>query len=167
MKAAAPGAILLPEGGDTLRGIAKAIAAGGIDPKQVHLLGTGLWDDPALAQEPALIGGWYAGTAPTARADFEKRFLTTYKYKPQRLSTLAYDATALAIVLDKQAPAGQPAFTQATIGKDSGFAGLDGVFRFGQNGQIERGLSVLQVSPAGPTVIDASPRMFARTGTGM
>ncbi len=159
LKVPMPQAILLPAGGSDLHAIAKALAAGGIDPKQIHLLGTGLWDDPALAQEPELLGGLYAGTAPAARADFEKRFGDTYKYKPQRLATLAYDATALAIVLDKQSGGVDP-FNKPALTKPSGFAGLDGVFRLGANGQIERALSVLQIGPNGPVVIDAAPKAF-------
>ena len=156
LKAATPQAILLPEGGADLHAIAKAFAASGIDPHQVHLLGTGLWDDAGLGQEAELQGAWYAGTAPAARADFEKRFFDTYKYKPQRLCTLAYDATALAIVLGKQG-----SFDKAAITKPSGFAGLDGVFRLGANGQIERALSVLAIAPTGPVVIDPAPKSFA------
>jgi ABC-type branched-subunit amino acid transport system substrate-binding protein len=155
-------ALLLPEGGDKLRAIAKALPGSGIDVHKVHLLGSGLWDEPALGQEPELVGGWYAGTPASARADFEKRFEATYHYKPPRLATLAYDATALAIVLARQTQAGQAPFDKAALTKASGFAGIDGIFRFHDNGQIERGLAILQVTPTGETVIDPAPRTFQK-----
>jgi ABC-type branched-subunit amino acid transport system substrate-binding protein len=156
--------VLIPEGGDKLKQAARAIAA---LPQHPRLLGTGLWDDPTLGQEPALVGGWYAGVAPTARADFERKFDTTYHAKPQRLDTLAYDATALAVVLAKQAPAGADPYGRTALTKDSGFTGTDGIFRFRDDGLNERGLAVLQVGANGPTVIDPAPVAFASTKPGM
>ena len=165
LAAATPQALLLPEGGEKLRAIAAALPASGLDPHRVQLLGTGLWDDPAIGHDPALVGGWFAGTAPAARADFERRFDATYHYKPERLATLAYDATALAVVLARQAPAGQNPYNLPAITKDSGFSGVDGVFRFNTDGVVDRELAVLQVGAAGPTVIDPAPASFpARTG---
>ncbi len=165
LQAGHPNALLLPEGGDKLRMVTKTITAEGLGGKQLRLLGTGLWDDSALGQEPTLIGGWYAGTDPTARAAFEQRFAATYKYKPQRLATLSYDATALAIVLARDGNADP--FAAAAIAKPSGFAGIDGVFRFDANGRIERELSVLQVGANGPIVIDPAPKSFGMTKMGM
>jgi ABC-type branched-subunit amino acid transport system substrate-binding protein len=156
-------ALLLPEGGDTLRNIAKALPGAGVDPHKVHLLGTGLWDEPTLGQEPELVGGWFAGTPTSARADFERRFEATYHYKPPRLATLAYDATALAIVLGRQGQPGQNPFDKAALTKASGFAGIDGIFRLHDNGQIERGLAILQVTPTGEIVIDPAPRTFQKS----
>jgi ABC-type branched-subunit amino acid transport system substrate-binding protein len=157
-------ALLLPESGDRLASTVRALPAAGIDPRRVHLLGTGLWDEPAIGQNPALLGGWYAGTAPTARSDFENRFDSTYHYKPPRLATLAYDATALAIVLGRQGTGSQYDITNIT--NPSGFAGIDGIFRFQPDGLIERGLAVLQVGPTGPTVIDSAPKSFSEKKTG-
>jgi ABC-type branched-subunit amino acid transport system substrate-binding protein len=160
-------ALFLPEGGDRLRTIARSARAMGMDAAHVRLLGTGLWDDPALGQEPALLGGLYAGTAPAARADFERKFDAVYHYKPQRLATLAYDATALAIVLGKQAPAGQSPYSRAALTQATGFVGTDGIFRFREDGLNERGLAILEIGANGPVVIDPAPKTFAtgyRTG---
>jgi ABC-type branched-subunit amino acid transport system substrate-binding protein len=168
MTAGPADALFIPEGGDRLREIARTARASGMDAAHVRLLGTGLWDDPTLGQEPALLGGWYAGTAPAARADFERKFDATYHYKPQRLATLAYDATALAVVVGRQATPGQNPYTAAALAKPTGFIGTDGIFRFDDNGEIERGLAVLQVGIDGPVVIDPAPRAFGapapRTG---
>ena len=162
-----PQAILLPEGGEKLHAIVASMPGAGLDPRHIQLLGTGLWDDPALGRDPALVGGWFAGTAPAARADFERRFDTTYHYKPQRLATLAYDATALAVVLAKQAAPGQNPYDIAAITKDSGFSGVDGVFRFNTNGVVDRQLAILQVGASGPSVIDPAPASFPAARAGM
>src|SRR5205807_8790686 len=51
-------ALLLPEGGAQLKQIARQLKEAGLDPAQVRLLGSGLWDDPTIAGESALEGGW-------------------------------------------------------------------------------------------------------------
>jgi hypothetical protein len=43
----------------------------------------------------------------------------------------------------------------------SGFAGIDGVFRFRPDGTNERGLAVLRVAPSGGQAVSPAPRSFA------
>ncbi len=154
-------AVLLAEGGARAQSIAAALAANGVATQQVKLLGTGLWDDAqgaALGQEPALVGAWYAAPAPQARAEFEAKFEQTYGRKPPRIATLSYDATAIAAVLARinaTAP-----FDRTTITNPSGFEGIDGLFRLRPSGLVERGLAVLEVTPAGARVIDPAPPNF-------
>src|SRR5207245_9488097 len=57
-------ALLLPEGGAQLKQIARQLKDSGLDSGQVRLLGSGLWDDPSIAGESALDGGWYAASPP-------------------------------------------------------------------------------------------------------
>lgn len=148
-------ALLVPEGGQRLKTLTPFLSAGGVDPAQVKLLGTGLWDEPGLGSEPSLEGAWYAAPPPQARADFQKRFTDTYKRAPARLATLAYDATALAAVLART-----PDFSAAALTNPSGYAGLDGIFRLRADGVAERGLAVLEVHRTGTTVIDEAPTSF-------
>jgi hypothetical protein len=42
-----------------------------------------------------------------------------------------------------------------------GFLGLDGAFRFGANGVIDRALEVREVRASGVTVVSAAPARFA------
>ncbi len=148
-------ALLIADGGDRMKVLVPMLAARGIDAAHVRLLGTGLWDDPAIARIPGLVGAWYAAPAPAARADFENRFETLYHHRPLRLATLAYDATALAAVLAKS-PA-TAAFDTAALTNPSGFSGIDGVFRLQGNGMVERSLAVIELGPDGPRVIDQAP----------
>jgi len=156
-------ALLLADGGKRLLAIAALLPFYDIDPKKVRMLGTGQWDMPGLGAEPALLGGWYAGPPPDARTDFITRYKDVYGEPPHRLSTLAYDATALAAVLSKKSD-GQvegPDFSNASLTTASGFWGRDGIFRFLPDGTVERGLAVLQVEPRGQKVIDPAPESFA------
>ena len=151
-------ALLLPEGGEALKQIARQLKTAGIGAPQVRLLGSGLWDDPTIAGEPVLYGGWFAASPPEARREFEKRFQTTYGHAPPRLASLAFDAAALASVLAKGG--GATPFTQEAILNPSGFTGVDGLFRFTGQGLVQRGLAVLEVQPQGNLVVSPAPRDF-------
>ena len=151
-------ALLLPEGGDQLKQIARRLKTAGIGSPQVRLLGSGLWDDTSVSSEPALVGGWFAASPPDARREFQSRFQSTYGHAPPRLASLAFDAAALAAVLAK---AGGPApFSHDAILNPSGFTGVDGLFRFTPQGLVQRGLAVLEVQPQGPVVVSPAPRDF-------
>jgi branched-chain amino acid transport system substrate-binding protein len=151
-------ALLLPVGGDQLKQIAQQLKAAGLDLTQVHLLGSGLWDDPSIAGEPALGGGWFAASPPDLRREFEGRFQATYNHPPPRLASLAFDAAGLASVLAKAG--GNPPFSHDAILNPSGFTGVDGLFRFTPQGLVQRGLAVLEVQPQGNIVVSPAPRDF-------
>ncbi len=151
-------ALMIGEGGQLLGAISGQLVQYGFSPASVRVLGTGLWDDPATAQVPVANGGWYAGVASRSLKDFEQRFQQTYGAKPHRLASLAYDATSLAIILARGAE-GQR-FTSQQITNPEGFQGVNGLFRFRQNGRIQRGLSIVQVAPGGNRVIAPAPGRF-------
>jgi len=151
-------ALLIAEGGAELRQIAPLLPFFDIDPREVRFLGTGLWDDPTIGQEPALIGGWYAAPPPNGTNAFMERFQALYGYRPVRIATLAYDAVALAAALARGEGAAD--FSRTALANPRGFAGTDGIFRFLQNGVAERGLAVLEVTARGPRVIDAAATTF-------
>src|SRR5262249_58146158 len=56
--AARADAIFIPDSGEGVAAAAQALAAAGLTLKRLQALGTGLWDDPRLFQEPAAEGGW-------------------------------------------------------------------------------------------------------------
>lgn len=163
-------AVMVSVGGEKLRTITTTMNFRGLTPGNVKFLGTGLWDDPSLIREGALSKGWFAAPAPDQRIHFEQRYKEVYAAAPPRLGTLAYDATALAAVLSqmpvKTAGAGlfgadASPFSPSRLGDPRGFAGLDGVFRFRQDGLVERGLAVLEIRSDGIYVLDPAPKSFA------
>jgi ABC-type branched-subunit amino acid transport system substrate-binding protein len=152
-------ALLLPSGGDQLKQIARQLRGAGIDTSQTRLLGSGLWDDSSITDEPALTGGWFAASPPEIRHDFETRFQSAYNRPPPRLASLAFDAAALAAVLAKNG--GPDLFSVQAIENPNGFTGVDGLFRFGPEGLVQRGLAVLEVDPGGARVVSPAPQSFA------
>jgi len=149
----------LPMGGAQLKTVGQLLVDNGIDPAHVHFLGTGLWDDPSLNGEPSLEGAWYAAPDPAGRADFERRFQKLYGHAPPRLATLAYDASALAAQLSA-APEGAD-FSATALTNQSGFLGVDGIFRLRADGRGERGLAVLEMHRTGAKVVSPARQSFS------
>ena len=51
--------------------------------------------------------------------------------------------------------------SEVGIASSTGFQGSNGLFRFRENGLIERGLAILQMGPGGPDVIQQAPTSFS------
>jgi len=153
-------ALLLPLGSEGLRSLIAILDKNGIRQPDVRFIGTGLWDDASLTNNPALFGGWFAAPDPALRADFEKRFQENFGAMPLRLSSLAYDATALAAVLARSVAEDEPPYTRENLINPRGFAGIDGIFRFRSDGLSERGLAVLEIRSGKARVVDPAPTAF-------
>jgi len=157
-------ALLLPAGGEEVLRIAPLLAFYDIDPSQIKLLGTWLWDDPTLGAEPSMTGAWFAAPPAATRQLFVERFEKLYERTPERRATLAYDATALAIVLARRAAQENfitsNIYTPDALTSPGGFTGMDGIFRLRQSGLVERGLSVFEIRRNGAREIDPAPTSF-------
>jgi branched-chain amino acid transport system substrate-binding protein len=122
-----------------------------------------LWDDPRIFNDPRLQGGWYAGPDSAGFRNFSSRYRQRYNQDPVRTATLAYDAVALVAALVKTQ--GPQRFSEQVLTSSSGFAGIDGLFRFRNDGTNERGLAVMRASPAGGQIVSPPPRAFGASGT--
>jgi ABC-type branched-subunit amino acid transport system substrate-binding protein len=159
-------AIFMPVGGSEAVSLADSLAYYELDAKSVRRLGTGLWDDAALATQKNLDGAWFAASDPSLRKAFERGYFDAYGAAPPRLATLGYDAMSLAVVLAKSGFAnyGAPSYDRASITNPNGFAGIDGIFRFRPDGMAERGLAILEFKNGSMSVVDPAPRSFVRSG---
>ena len=151
--------IFIPDGADAVPQVVQALTGAGVNLKRVQLLGTGLWDDPRIFADKSLDGGWYAAPESAGFRNFSGRYRARYGQDPVRTATLAYDAVALVAALVKTQ--GAQRFSEQVLTNSSGFAGIDGVFRFRPDGTNERGLAVLRVTPGGGQVVSPAPRSFA------
>lgn len=156
--------LMLPVGGEGLRSLVSILDQKGLSPNSVKLIGTGLWDDASLTNDPSLYGSWFAAPDPALRRDFERRYQENYGAAPVRLSSLAYDATALAAVLARSSQGNDP-YARNQLTNARGFAGIDGIFRFRPDGLSERGLAVLEIQSGKARVIDPAPTAFFASGT--
>ncbi len=152
--------IFMPDAGDAAPFLAQVLAAAGVRPPQITYLGSGQWDDPRILAESNLNGAWYPGPESGGYAAFARRYQAAYGAQPSRTATLAYDATSLAAGLASRF--GAERFAETTLTNPNGFIGVDGAFRFLQNGLNQRGLAVFEIQNGQAVVIDPAPKTFAR-----
>lgn len=152
-------AIVVADGDDRLRSVASLLTFYDVDPSIVRFLGTMRWqDDPRVFEEPALQGGWFAAPSPNRMQAFARRFENAFGSEPQTLAALAYDATALAVIVARDL--GLPEYPSDALTSPAGFAGATGLFRLRQDGLAEHALAVLEVDDGVATVVDPPVRSF-------
>jgi ABC-type branched-subunit amino acid transport system substrate-binding protein len=156
--AATADALFIPDGSDAAD-LMEALAANRVNVKRLQLLGGGLWADPILLSAPSLEGAWYPAPDPAGYRNFAARYRKRFNQDPVPTATLAYDSVALVAALAKTH--GAQRFSEETLTAASGFAGIDGVFRFRPDGSNERGLAVMRVTPSVGQPIAPAPRSFA------
>ncbi|MEM6812100.1 MAG: penicillin-binding protein activator [Pseudomonadota bacterium] len=149
-------AFFIPVGGQALNTITDYLEQSGITSKTHKFLGTGLWNNPVVANLDSVQGGWFAGPAPQQRFFFENLYFKTYGQQPIQISSLAFDAVALAATIAGD----QTGFSTQSITNSNGFVGTDGVFRFGNNGIVQRELSILEIKNRKFEVIDSAKMEF-------
>lgn len=149
-------AVLIADSG---RIAATAAAATKVGPR---LLGTELWaNDRTLGQSPRLRGAIYAA-APEARfGELVTRYRARYGKTPYRIGSLGYDAMLLTVRAARDWPVGRP-FPLRSLSDPAGFAGVDGIVRFGRDGVAERMLEVRQVTATGTIVVSPAARSFPK-----
>jgi ABC-type branched-subunit amino acid transport system substrate-binding protein len=150
-------ALLLADDGESIVAMADALTAAGADLRNIQLLGTGLWDNPRVFASAALQGGLYAAPDPAGFRGFSTKYRARFGSDPVRTATLAYDAVALTAAL-AQTPG--PHYTPEILTNSSGFAGIDGLFRFRPDGTNQRGLAVMRVASGGGVPVAGSPKSF-------
>jgi ABC-type branched-subunit amino acid transport system substrate-binding protein len=154
-------ALLLPVlDAQTLRILSAQLAFHDVDQPAVMLLGLRRWDGfQNLAAEPGLIGSRYPAARSVHKPRFTQRFTSYFGYAPSDLSALAYDVTAIAAALagDGRRP---PGYDAATLTDPQGFLGVEGLFRFTEDGTTDRGYAILEIRREGTEVVAPAPTSF-------
>jgi branched-chain amino acid transport system substrate-binding protein len=155
-------ALFIPDG-EGVNDVIAALAAAGLNLRQLALIGTQLWDDPKVYSNPQLEGAWYPAPDPAGFRAFADRYRNRYHNDPPRPAALAYDAVSLIVSLAKAQ--GSQRITSEVLANPSGFAGIDGAFRFRNDGTNQRGLAVMKVTPSGGQIIVPAARTFTASAT--
>ncbi len=167
LQAAGANAVVLtdgPTGG--LAYIADALRGGGLSPAGVQFLGMQRWDSSTAALAlPSLQGGVFAAPDPGSLNAFEARYRAAYGEAPHELAGLAYDAVAAvgAMIAEAQARGGTP-FSTGRLTQPSGFAGVNGPFRFTPDGMNQRNLAILAVQNGQAVVAEPAARSLDAAG---
>ncbi len=155
--------LFIPEQAEAMPAMSTSLAAAGIQPERVQVLGTGLWNDARVMALPALQGAWFAAPENGGFNAFANRYRAKYNTDPTRIATLSYDAVSLAAALARSQ--GSQRFSDNVLLNRSGFTGADGVFRFRQDGLNDRGLAVLQVKGGKAIPVSPAPKTFPPSAT--
>jgi len=125
-----------------------------------RILGTELWtSERTLGATPSLRGAWYAATPDDRFNQLVSRYRARYGKTPYRLGSLGYDAVLLTVRSARNWSAGG-AFPARQLTDREGFAGVDGIFRFGRDGVAVRALEGRQVTASGTTIVSPGAKTF-------
>ncbi len=152
-------ALLLADTGDELGAIASLLPYYDLDSPGVRVLGPALWADPAARGGADLTGAWYAAPDPAARDAFSQQYAAKFGQPAPGLADLAYDAASIARVV-----AAGGGFSQASLARPEGFAGVNGVLALQPDGTVRRGLAVFEIQRGGARVIEPAPDAMGAPG---
>lgn len=141
-----------------------AQAAGVLRPRgagATQILGPELWSGEGdVTRAAALRGAWFSAMSDGRFKRFSESYKGRFGALPYRVSTLGYDAVLLALRVARDWKPGR-AFPTARLRDAGGFLGLDGAFRFGSNGVVERAMEVREVRDGQVVIVEAAPATFA------
>jgi ABC-type branched-subunit amino acid transport system substrate-binding protein len=137
-----------------------AQAAAQLKAPNVRLLGTELWSGEAsLARNPAFSGAVFSAVSDGRFKRFSDSYEARFGGAPYRIATLGYDAVLLTLRVARDWKPGRP-FPTDMLRDSGGFLGLDGAFRFGRNGIVERAMEVREVRNGAVIVVAPAPAKF-------
>ncbi len=157
----ATGIMLTSDSSGALPFLAQLLPEQGLSPSVTQYMGLARWDvPPQTLNLPGLQGGWFAVPDPGPRAQFNARYQSAFGNAPHPLAGLAYDGVAAigALIRDKRN------LSAGNLTQSSGFAGVNGIFRFKADGTAERAMAIAQINNSQVQVIDPAPKSFGAGG---
>ena len=126
----------------------------------MRIMGTELWSgEGSVARTPALAGAVFSAVADGRYRRFSDTYQARFGGAPHRIATLGYDAVLLTLRVARDWQPGR-AFPVDKLRDPGGFLGLDGAFRFGRDGVVERAMEVREVRVGAITIADPAPAKF-------
>lgn len=142
---------------------AQLLPEAGLKTDEVQYMGLARWDIPKEALAfPGLQGGLFALPDPALAGQFDSRYVAAYGTAPHPLAGLAYDGMAAIGAIRKS---GSARIGAGELTSPSGFAGVNGVFRFLGSGGNQRSLAVAKIVDGQVQVISPAPRSFGGAGS--
>lgn len=150
--------VLLAEGARLSVQAADELKSG--DGASTRLLGTELWSgESTLTRAGSLRGALFSAVSDGRYKRYSDSYKSRFGANPYRISTLGYDAVLLTLRVARDWKVGRN-FPVSKLREDGGFLGLDGPFRFGSNGVVERAMEVREIRDGDIVVVDAAPARF-------
>lgn len=125
-----------------------------------RILGTELWSgESTLPRAGAMRGAVFSAVSDGRYKRYSDSYKDRFGSSPFRISTLGYDAVLLTLRVARDWKVGR-AFPKSQLRDSGGFLGLDGPFRFGRDGVVQRAMEVREIRNGEVVVVDAAPTRF-------
>lgn len=153
-------AILIADSGRAAVAAVPAIRRNGL--RNAKILGTDLWNiDGSLASNPTMYGAWFASVSDTLYNQYASKYRARFGKAPLRLSSLGYDSVLLIARVARDWRPGTK-FPVPQLIDPQGFIGVDGAFRFMNNGLTDRMLEVQEIQAGKFVTVNAAPTQFGK-----
>ena len=133
-------AVLFLGTGEDTKSLASFMRYFGVGSRDAKFYGTAMWDGTDVVSDLTMSGAKYAALVDTD-ADFVATYEKVSGEKPNRLASIGYDATNMAIGMiysDKS--------HAAYLLDPSGYNGVDGIVRIRPSGDSERALRIIELN---------------------
>ena len=125
-----------------------------------RLLGTELWSgESVLTRSNAVNGALFSSVSDDRYKRFADSYEARFGNRPYRIATLGYDSVLLTLRVARDWEIGRN-FPKNELYDRGGFLGVDGPFRFGRNGVVERAWEVREVRDGSVMPVDPAPSSF-------
>ena len=149
--------VLIADGARLSIQAAGALKSGG---GSARLLGTELWSgEGSITRASAMNGALFSAVSDNRYKRFVDSYEARFGGQPYRIATLGYDAVLLTLRVARDWQVGRP-FPVRELRSSDGFLGLDGAFRFGPSGIVERAMEVREVRGDSVVVVANAPSGF-------
>lgn len=131
-----------------------ALAASGLGPDAVQVVGSSAWSGGLIGVPPGLAGAVYPSLDPAGAQAVAGEYQARFGSPPPPGASMAYTAAILANV--NALSLATPPYPANVLTSPSGFRGRDGLFRLLPDGRSEHALALMQLGPTGPVVLEAA-----------
>lgn len=156
-----PRGLLIIDSGNTLDSLIRYFSDNAqfiANQEKFQLLGTSKWLDEEVIIEPFMHGALFSAYMKNNKEIFEEQFYQNFGYQPIDIASLAYDLVSLSVNIAK-ATNGEN-FSKELLLDPKGFNGIDGIFRFKENGLNERATAVFQIISGDVEIVSKAPTSF-------
>ncbi len=144
--------ILIPETGAKLTTAISMLAYYDATYPDVQFLGTSVWEAGKFNNESVMHKSWFPVISRAYSGYFANKYFQTFTEKPSSLYSFAYDAVAMANNLSKVSDDK----LNAIITNPSGYKGINGAFKFFEDGRNQHSMDIVEIRPSGNIVIDSA-----------
>ncbi len=148
--------ILIAETGSRLKAIASTFGYFDVAYPDVLFVGTSVWENTNLSKETTLYNAVYPVMSRVHNDYFNKKYTDLFGDHPNNLYSFAYDSIALASALSRM----PEARLNDQITHADGYVGINGSFRFFEDGTNEHNLDVIEIQAKGNKTVSNAPKKF-------